>query len=148
LEDFSPVAPFSSSAPGAWGSVACAPSIRWSAQPLRSVRIALVEFDAIGDLLDGVAVEVDLEFIHALRMEAGTGHGPGDRMANIDHEHRADFAAKEIKIGDVQPDVLSGYRRVQVMRHDSFLFGIPARHHRRGDRGLRRLRPVDENPAA
>ena len=79
-------------------------------QPLCSVRITRVEFDAIGDFLDGVAVEVDLEFVHALRMKAGTGLGAGDRMANIDHEHRADFAAKEIEVGDVQPDVLSGYR--------------------------------------
>jgi hypothetical protein len=54
--------------------------------PLPSGRVALVEFDAIRDLFDGITVEIDLEFVHPFRMKTGTGHGAGDRMANIDHE--------------------------------------------------------------
>jgi hypothetical protein len=73
--------------------------------PLHSGRVALVEFNAIRDLLDGVTVKVDFEFVHPFRMKTGTGHGASDRMANIDHEYRAHLATKDMEIRGIQPDV-------------------------------------------
>src|SRR5260370_39269295 len=96
------------------------------AHPLPSSRVALVEFDAIRDLLDGVAVKIDLELVHLFRMETGAGHGARDRVANIDNKHHTDFAAKNVEIRRVPPDVLSGDRRVQMARHDKFLLGSPS----------------------
>src|SRR5258708_15098368 len=111
------------------------------AHPLPSSRVALVEFDAIRDLLDGVAIKIDLELVHPFRMETGAGHGAHDRVANIDNKHRTDFAAKNVEIRGVQPDVLSSDRRVQMARHDLFLVGSPSSP--RSARGSRKFGTQD-----
>jgi hypothetical protein len=57
---------------------------------LLSLRVALFECEAIGDLFDRIPVEVDLEFVHALGMVAGN-RGLRDGVADIDHECSAGF---------------------------------------------------------
>jgi hypothetical protein len=45
---------------------------------LLAVRVAFVESNTIGEVFDGVAVEVDLETLHAFRMVAGCRDVAGD----------------------------------------------------------------------
>ena len=71
-------------------------------------RVAGVEGDAIGQIFNGIAVEVDLELVHAFRVIAGHRNWTGDRVADIDHEYGARLALEQIKIGDVEADVLPG----------------------------------------
>jgi hypothetical protein len=68
--------------PGAWGSVACMQLIRW--RLIRCLPAASRSSNAIRDLLDGVAVKIDLELVHPFRMETGAGYGARDRVANIE----------------------------------------------------------------
>jgi hypothetical protein len=38
-------------------------------------------------------------------------------VANIDHKDGADLTTENIKIRDIQPDVLASYRRIEMVRH-------------------------------
>ena len=69
----SPVDPCATTMPAAFGSTASAPVIRRSTKRC-SPRVALVEGNTVGEVFDGIAVEVDLEFVHSFRVVAGDGN--------------------------------------------------------------------------
>jgi hypothetical protein len=79
-------------------------------QALPARRVTLVESDPVGQVLDRIAVEVDLEFVHTFRVVARRSDRAADRVADIDDEHGAGLAAEDIKVRDVQADVLPGNR--------------------------------------
>ncbi len=83
-------------------------------------RVARIEGDAVGHVLNSVAIEVDLELVHAFRMIAGHGYGAGDRVTDVDHEYGAGLAPEQIKVRDVEADILAGDRRVKMMGHNAF----------------------------
>jgi hypothetical protein len=84
---------------------------------LVSVLVAGIKRHAIGNVLDRVAVEIDLEFVHPLRVVTGRGNWPSYRVADIDDEDRAHLAPEQIKVRDVEANVLTGERRIKVMGH-------------------------------
>jgi hypothetical protein len=66
-------------------------------EALPTLAIALIKGNAVGHILDGVAIEVDLEFVHAFRMVARRRDGTGNRMANINHEYGARLATEHYR---------------------------------------------------
>ena len=68
--------------------------------------VPVIEGDPVGHVLDGVPIEVDLELVHAFRVIARGRNLAEDRVANIDYEDCAHLPAKEIEVGDIEPDVL------------------------------------------
>lgn len=91
--------------------------------------VARVKCNAIGHILDRIAVAIDLELVHALGVITWDRYGAGDRVADIDHEDGADLAPEHVEIGNVEPDVLARKRRIEVVGHDLLLHR--AEHHRR-----------------
>jgi len=75
---------------------------------LVSVRVTLVERDAVSDVFNSIVVEIDLEFVHPLRMVSRHGNRTEDRMADVDYESGACFTPEDIKVRYIQPDVLAG----------------------------------------
>jgi hypothetical protein len=73
---------------------------------LLPVVVTLIEREAVGHLFNSIAVEIDFEFVHALRMVAGNC-GLAERVADVDHECGAELAAEYVKIGDVKTNVLT-----------------------------------------
>ncbi|HSZ88938.1 MAG TPA: hypothetical protein VK822_06135 [Acetobacteraceae bacterium] len=59
------------------GIEASAPTISAYDAVLLSISVALVERET-GDILDRIAVKIDLELVHALRMVARLGNFAGD----------------------------------------------------------------------
>ena len=72
---------------------------------LLPVLVALIERETVRNLFNGIAVDIDLEFVHALRMVAGNC-GLSERVADIDGEYGAGLAAEYVEIGDVKANVL------------------------------------------
>ncbi len=83
--------------------------------------VALAEGEAISDVFDGIAVEIDFEFIHAFRVITRRRNGAEDGVADVDQEDGSCLAAKHVQVRDIEAYVLPGNRRVQVMRHREFL---------------------------
>ncbi len=106
----SPVAPCAMTAPAAWGVDSLGACDATQHKALLAGGVAFVEGDAVGEVFDGVAVEIHLEFVHALRMIARGRNVAGDRVTDVDHKHGARFAAENIEIRDVEADVLPSYR--------------------------------------
>ena len=63
---------------------------------LLALRVTLVEGNAVGQIFDRIAIEIDLEFVHAFGMVAGRRNGAEDRVADVDHEHGACLAAEYV----------------------------------------------------
>ncbi len=70
--------------------------------------VARVKSQPVGEFLDGIAVEVDLELVHALGVIAGNGDFTEDGVADVDDEYGADFTTENVKVRDVEPDILAG----------------------------------------
>ena len=79
-------------------------------QALLAVRVTFVESYPVGEVFDGITVEIDLEFVHSLRVVARSGDVARDRVTNVHHEHGAPFTTENIKICDVEADVLTSDR--------------------------------------
>ncbi len=75
---------------------------------LVSIRVTFLECEAVGEILDGIAVEIDLKFVHALRVVARRRNGAEDGVAEIDHEDGACLSAEQIEVCDIEPDILPG----------------------------------------
>jgi hypothetical protein len=71
--------------------------------------VAWVERQPVGQLFNSIAVQVDLELVHSLRMIAGCRDFARDRMTDVDDEYRADFTAEKIKVRDIESDILASY---------------------------------------
>ena len=71
------------------------------------VIVPFVKFKAVGEIFDRVAVQIDFEFVHSLRMVAGSRDGAKNGVAEIDYEHGACFATEDIEVRDVEADVLT-----------------------------------------
>src|SRR5580698_1487147 len=54
-------------------------------------------------------------------MVAGCGNRPENGMAHVDGENRSGLAAENIKVGDVQADILTCDGRIEMVRHGSLL---------------------------
>jgi hypothetical protein len=78
------------------------------------MRIAFIERHTIRGIFNGVAIEIDFEFVHAFRMVAGN-FGFSKRVTHIERKYGAGFATEHIQIGDVEADVLPGDRRVEMV---------------------------------
>lgn len=96
-------------------------------EALAPLGVALVEHDAIGQFFHGIAIEVDLEFVETFGVIARCRHIAGNRMADVDDEHRARLAAEAVKIGDVEAYILTGERGVEVVGHESILSEVSLR---------------------
>ena len=72
--------------------------------------VTCIEGNAVGQILDRIAIEIDLEFVHAFGMVAGRGNRAGNRVTDIDHEHGACLATEHVEVRDVEADVLPGDR--------------------------------------
>jgi hypothetical protein len=73
---------------------------------LLSLLVAIIEREAVRHLFNGVAVEIDLEFVHTFRMVAGDFR-ISEGVANVDHEYGADWAAECVEIRDIKANILS-----------------------------------------
>lgn len=97
--------------------------------------VSLAERKPVGDVGYGVAVEIDQEFVAALRVEALWARDPlsvgraggvraGGRVVHIHHEDDADLAAEDVEVVDVQAVVRERRWRIEVMRHSLPLMGV------------------------
>src|SRR5262249_22628441 len=76
--------------------------------PPRSV--ALAEGEAIGQVLFGVPVQVELDGVAPLRMEAQRCVGPSDRRVDVEDEGGTHLPAEHIEVGDVESGILATER--------------------------------------
>ncbi len=76
-------------------------------EELLSSRVGLIESNAVSELLDGISVEIDFEFIHPFRMVTRAGNFPKNGVANVNYEDSTYFTSEEIKVRDVEADVLA-----------------------------------------
>jgi hypothetical protein len=84
---------------------------------LPSFVVTLAEGEPVSDLLDRVTVEVDLEFVPAFGVVTDNRDVAGDRVTDVDDEGRASFTAENVQVCDVQANVLTGKRGVEMVRH-------------------------------
>ena len=77
---------------------------------LPALRVAIVEGQTIREIFDGIAVEIDLEFVHSLWVVARSRDVARDGMTDVDHEDGACFTTEDIEVRDVKADVLAGDR--------------------------------------
>ena len=73
---------------------------------LLPVRVTHVEGKSVGRIFDGIAIEIDLKFVHAFRMAARHRNWAEDGVAEIDREYGACFAAEYVEVRDVEAYVL------------------------------------------
>ena len=106
----SPVTPSATTVPAAFGSDRVAPRDPAHDEALPPRRVTLIEGEAVGRVLDSIAVEVDLEFVHPLRMIARHWNLAGNRVADVDHKGSTRLALEYIEVRDIEPDVLSSER--------------------------------------
>ena len=95
-------------------------------QGLPSAGVCLAEGHPVGQGLEVGAVEVHLELIARLRVEARLRMEAVDIGVDVHDEDRAVLAGEDVQVVDVQLAALSRQRRVEVMRHGTFLFWIAA----------------------
>lgn len=79
-------------------------------EALPARRVTLIEGEAVGHALDGVAVKVDLDFVHPHRMIARHENLAGNRAADVDYEGSTRLAFECIEVRDVETDVLPSDR--------------------------------------
>jgi hypothetical protein len=77
--------------------------------------VRLAEGHPVGQVLIRGAVEVDLELIAGLVVEARLGVQAVDVGVDVHDQHRAVLAGKHVQVVEVQLAGLSRQRRVEVM---------------------------------
>jgi hypothetical protein len=90
-------------------------------QGLSSPGVAFAEGHPVGQGFEVGAVEVHLELIARLRMEARLDIGSGDGGVDIHDEHGAAVACKHVQVIDVELAILGCERRIKMMRHVTVL---------------------------
>lgn len=84
---------------------------------LTALGVELAEGDAVGQLLHLRAVDVDLELVPCLVVEAGLDVRLRHRAVHVHHEHGAAFAVEDVQVVEVELAGLGGERGVEVVRH-------------------------------
>jgi hypothetical protein len=79
-------------------------------EPLLPLFVRGSEGHPVGEVLDRVAVQVDLELVAALRVESGDGDVTAERVADVDHQDGAGLTGEQVQVGDVEPDILTRQR--------------------------------------
>jgi hypothetical protein len=72
---------------------------------LRARRVGRPEREAVGQVLGGRAVEMDLELVTAFGVEAGYAPRPGERGVDDHRQDRRVVAVERVNVGHVQPGV-------------------------------------------
>jgi hypothetical protein len=104
---------------------------------LVSFKITLLEGEPVSDIFDGGAIEIDLEFIHSLGVISRRWDIPGHGMASIDRKDRASLTTEDIKVCDIQANILPCNWGIEMMRHiEITAFGL--HHDDEGSRDLTR----------
>ena len=91
-------------------------------QGLLPVRVRFGEGHPPGQGFEGGPVEVHLELIARLGVEARLGVQTVDVGVDVHDEHRAARAGKHVQVVEVQLAGLSGQRRVEMVRHGDVPF--------------------------
>jgi hypothetical protein len=73
---------------------------------LSSAGVRLAKGHPVGEFLVLAAVEMDLELVTGLVVEAGLNVRTGHRGVDVHHEHRAVLAPEQVEIVDVELAVL------------------------------------------
>jgi hypothetical protein len=89
--------------------------LRWRPSRRTLRRIPNVEREPIRQILDGIAVEIDLEFVHTFGMPSRYRDASRSRRADVDDEDGAGLATEHVEVGDVESNVLTSERRIEMV---------------------------------
>ena len=86
-------------------------------QGLSSVRVRFVKGHPVGQRLELASVDMRLELVAGLVVEARLHVDSRDVRVDVHDEHRAAVALEDVQVVDIELAVLARQRRVQMVRH-------------------------------
>src|SRR5207342_2804587 len=88
-------------------------------QVLSATGVRFAEGHSVGQRFEIGSVEVHLELIACLRVEAWLNMNSGDVRVDVHDEHSTGVALKDVQVVEIKLAVLTCERSIEVMRHSN-----------------------------